>query len=58
MRLVFAPEFDAAFIGRDTDNFVYLRYDLDISFFRICENDKPVPSRPLPALVANQGERE
>lgn len=42
MRLVFAPEFDAAFIGRDTDNFVYLRYDLDISFFRICENDKPV----------------
>ena len=39
MRLVFAPEFDAAFIGRDTDNFVYLRYDLDISFFRICEND-------------------
>jgi hypothetical protein len=41
VRLVFAPEQQLAFFGRERDSITYLRYGLDIAFMRVYDAGKP-----------------
>ncbi len=59
VRLVFAPEFDAAFYGGDPDNFTFPRYCLDMTIWRVYENGKPLQTRnylPWSTMGVKEGE--
>jgi hypothetical protein len=59
LRLVMAPELDAAYFGGDPDNFTYPRYNLDVSFLRAYEDGAPArPSNHLSWSAAGAAEDE
>jgi hypothetical protein len=54
VRLVMAPEQNIAFFGGNEENFEYPRHCLDVCFFRVYENNKPLVTKDyLP--ISKQG---
>jgi hypothetical protein len=59
VRLVFVPEFQAAFFGGDPDNFNFPRFIIVMSMVRVYENDQPVhPTSYLKWSTAGAKENE
>lgn len=59
LRLVLAPEEEISFFGGDPDNFTYPRYDVDMTFFRVYDGDKPLEAKHFfkwSAAGAKEGE--
>src|SRR3979409_207850 len=56
VRLVFVPEFQAAFFGGDPDNFNFPRFNIDMALVRVYENDQPV--HPASFLKWSAGAKE
>ncbi len=60
VRLVMAPEMQVAYYGGDYDNFTYPRYDLDMSYFRVYDEEgNPLHTDhyfPFSATGADEGD--
>lgn len=57
VRLVFVPEFQAAFFGGDPDNFNFPRYALDVAFLRLYDDGRVV-STPQHLIWNDKAPRE
>jgi len=57
VRLVFAPEEDAAYFGGDDDNFTFPRHCLDMALYRVYEDGRPLKS-PSHFVLNPEGARD
>ena len=58
LRIVFAPEYDLAFFGKERDAITYLRYGMDAAILRVYENGKPAATPNFLKLAADPVKEE